>query len=53
LLGVYGQAIFVDPSQKLVMVHLAANATAKAGLTSMGREMGSLWYGLVTHQGSW
>jgi CubicO group peptidase (beta-lactamase class C family) len=53
LLGVFGQAIFVDPAQKLVMVHLAANATAKAGQTSMGREMGALWYGLVTHQGSW
>ena len=53
LLGVYGQAIFVDPAQKLVMVHLAANATAKAGQTSMGREMGSLWYGLVTHSGKW
>jgi CubicO group peptidase (beta-lactamase class C family) len=53
LLGVYGQAIFVDPAQKLVMVHLAANATAKAGQTSMGREMGALWYGLVTHHGKW
>jgi CubicO group peptidase (beta-lactamase class C family) len=53
LLGVYGQAILVDPAQKLVMVHLAANATAKAGQTSMGREMGALWYGLVTHQGRW
>ena len=53
LLGVYGQAIYVDPAQKLVMVHLAANATAKAGQTSMGREMGSLWYGLVTHYGKW
>jgi len=53
LLGVYGQAIFVDPSQKLVMVHLAANATAKAGQTSMGRELGALWYGLVSHYGAW
>jgi CubicO group peptidase (beta-lactamase class C family) len=53
LLGVYGQAIFVDPAQKLVMVHLAANATAKVGQTRMGREMGSLWYGLVTHHGQW
>jgi CubicO group peptidase (beta-lactamase class C family) len=53
MLGVYGQAIYVDPAQKLVMVHLAANATAKAGQTSMGREMGSLWYGLVTHYGKW
>lgn len=53
LLGVYGQAIFVDPSQKLVMVHLAANATAKAGQTSMGRELGALWYGVVSHYGTW
>lgn len=49
LLGVYGQAIFVDPEKKLVMVHLAANATANAGQTSMGREAASLWYGLVNH----
>ena len=53
LLGVYGQAIFVDPAQKLVLVHLAANATAKSGQTSMGRELGALWYGLVTHYGAW
>ena len=53
LLGVYGQAIYVDPEQKLVMVHLAANATARAGQTSMGREMGALWYGIVTHRGRW
>jgi CubicO group peptidase (beta-lactamase class C family) len=53
LLGVYGQSIFVDPAQKLVMVHLAANTTAKAGQTSMGRELGALWYGVVTHYGAW
>lgn len=53
LIGVYGQSIFVDPEQKLVMVHLAANATAKSGQTSMGREVGALWYGVVTHYGSW
>ncbi len=53
LLGVYGQAIFVDPSQKLVMVHLAANTTASAGATSMGRERTSLWSGVVTHYGKW
>jgi len=53
LLGVYGQSIFVDPSQKLVMVHLAANATAKSGQTNIGREVGALWYGLVTHYGAW
>ena len=53
LLGVYGQSIFVAPAQKLVLVHLAANATAKAGQTSMGRELGALWYGLVSHYGAW
>jgi CubicO group peptidase (beta-lactamase class C family) len=53
LLGVYGQSIFVDPAQKLVMVHLAANATAKSGQTSMGREVGSLWYSVVSHYGRW
>lgn len=53
LLGVYGQAIFVDPEQKLVMVHLAANATARAGQTSMAREMGALWQAVVTQRGRW
>jgi CubicO group peptidase (beta-lactamase class C family) len=53
LLGVYGQSIFVDPAQKLVMVHLAANTTAKSGQTSMGREVGSLWHALVSHYGAW
>ena len=53
LLGVYGQSIFVDPVQKLVMVHLAANTTANSGQTTMAREAGSLWYGLVTHYGNW
>jgi CubicO group peptidase (beta-lactamase class C family) len=53
LLGVYGQAIFVDPARKLVMVHLAANATASAGQTSMGRERTLLWQGVVGHYGPW
>jgi len=53
LLGVYGQAIYVDPEQKLVMVHMAANATARAGQTSMGREMGALWHAIITHRGRW
>lgn len=53
LLGVYGQAIFVDPAHKLVMVHLAANATAAAGQTSMGRERDLLWRGVVGHYGPW
>ena len=53
LLGVYGQAIFVDPARKLVMVHLAANATAATGQTTMGRERTFLWQGVVGHYGPW
>jgi CubicO group peptidase (beta-lactamase class C family) len=53
LLGVYGQLVFVDPANKLVMVHLAANATARTGQTSMGREVDALWRGLVTKYGRW
>jgi CubicO group peptidase (beta-lactamase class C family) len=53
LLGVYGQAIFIDPASKLVMVHLAANATASTGGTSMARERDALWRGLVAKYGRW
>lgn len=53
LLGVYGQAIYVDPEQKLVLVHLAANATARAGQTTLARELGALWHGILTHRGQW
>ncbi len=53
LVGVYGQSVFVDPGNKLVMVHLAANATAKAGDTSLGRERDMLWRGLVDKYASW
>jgi CubicO group peptidase (beta-lactamase class C family) len=53
LVGVYGQMIFVDPGNKLVMVHLAANATARTGQTSMGREADALWRGLVAKYGRW
>lgn len=52
LLGVYGQMILVDPQLKLVMVQTAANATAKAGQTSLGREADALWRGLVRHYGA-
>ena len=51
LLGVFGQMIFVDPALKLVMVHTAANSTAKSGQTSMAREADALWRGLVRHYG--
>jgi CubicO group peptidase (beta-lactamase class C family) len=53
LLGVYGQTIYVDPQNKLVLVHLAANKTAKAGQTTMGRELDALWRGVVAKHGKW
>lgn len=53
LLGVYGQVIFVDPQNKLVLVHLAANKTAKTGQTTMGRELNALWRGVVQQYGNW
>jgi len=46
LLGVYGQAIFVDPEHKLVMVHTGVAKNARVGLESMGPEMSALWQGI-------
>lgn len=53
MLGVYGQMILVDPQLKLVMVQTAANATAKAGLTTLGKEADAFWRGVVEHYGTW
>jgi CubicO group peptidase (beta-lactamase class C family) len=53
MLGVYGQMIVVDPQLKLVMVQLAANATAKSGGTTLGRDADAFWRGVVRHYGSW
>ena len=53
MIGVYGQMIFIDPELKLVMVQTAANATAKAGLTSLGKEADAFWRGVVALYGTW
>ena len=53
LLGVYGQMIFVDPQAKLVMVQVTANATPKAGRTTLAREADAFWRGVVGHYGAW
>jgi len=53
LLGVNGQAIFVDPANKLVMVHFGASEAAKVGDTTMARERALLWRGVVQHYGKW
>jgi CubicO group peptidase (beta-lactamase class C family) len=53
LIGVYGQAIYVDPSLKLVLVHTAAAKTASIAREEMGQELRALWTGLVKHYGPW
>ena len=53
LVGVHGQAIFVDPAKKLVMLHFAANGVANAWGTTMGKERAALWRGVVQHYGNW
>jgi CubicO group peptidase (beta-lactamase class C family) len=49
LLGVFGQAIYVDPQRKLVLVHTAVAAAPRIGKTTMGAELGALWQGLLSH----
>lgn len=51
LLGVYGQAIFVDPALKLVMVHTAVgkDASGDASGTHLGAERDALWRGVLAH----
>jgi len=53
LLGVYGQSIFIDPGQRLVMVQTGANATAEAGKTTLARDRSAFWRGVVRHYGEW
>lgn len=53
MLGVYGQMILIDPQLKLVMVQVAANATAKSGETTLGRDADAFWRGVVRQYGSW
>jgi CubicO group peptidase (beta-lactamase class C family) len=53
LIGVYGQAIFVDPELKLVMVHTAVAKNAGVTKESLGAERVALWRGLVKHYGTW
>jgi CubicO group peptidase (beta-lactamase class C family) len=55
LLGIHGQAIYVDPALKLVMVHTAVGkeATGDASGNHLGAERDALWRGVVAHYGSW
>jgi CubicO group peptidase (beta-lactamase class C family) len=55
LLGVYGQALYVDPELKLVMVHTAVgkDAAGDASGTHLGAERDALFRGIVAHYGRW
>jgi CubicO group peptidase (beta-lactamase class C family) len=53
LLGVYGQSIFVDPGEKLVMVITAAAKNASVGKEPLARERDAVWRGFVGHYGTW
>jgi len=49
LLGIHGQAIYVDPQSKLTMVHLAVgqDAAGDASGAHLGAEREALWRGVV------
>ena len=55
LLGIYGQAIMVDPQLKLVLVHMgvAKDASGDASGTHIGAERDALWRGVVAKYGNW
>jgi CubicO group peptidase (beta-lactamase class C family) len=53
LLGVYGQAILVDPELKLVMVLTAAARNAEVGKESLGAERDAIWRGVIRKYGNW
>lgn len=49
MLGVFGQSMLIDPGLKLVIVQTAANATAQAGDSSLGREREAFWRGVISY----
>lgn len=55
LLGVYGQAILVDPELKLVVVHTAVgrDAAGDASGNHLGAERDALFRGIVAQYGRW
>jgi CubicO group peptidase (beta-lactamase class C family) len=52
-IGVYGQAIFVDPELKLVMVTTAAAKNADVSKESYAFERGAVWRAIVGKYGTW
>lgn len=55
LQGIHGQAIFVDPALKLVVVHTAVgrDASGDASGTHLGAERDALLRGIVARYGNW
>jgi CubicO group peptidase (beta-lactamase class C family) len=55
LLGIHGQAIFVDPPLKLVVVHTAVgkDASGDASGNHLGAERDALLRGIVAAYGNW
>lgn len=55
VLGIYGQAIMVDPRLKLVMVHMAVakDASGDASGSRIGAERDALFRGIVAKYGNW
>lgn len=55
LQGIYGQAIFVDPALKLVVVHTAVgkDASGDASGAHLGAERDALLRGIVAEYGDW
>ncbi len=53
LVGVYGQTIYIDPGNKLVMVHLAVAPTMSQKGQQLASERSALWRGVVQHYGKW
>ena len=53
LLGIHGQAIYVDPQSRLTMVHLAVgqDAAGDASGAHLGAEREALWRGVVEQFG--
>ena len=55
LLGIHGQAIYVDPALKLVVVHTAVgkDASGDASGHHLAAERDALLRGIVAHYGKW
>jgi len=49
MLGIYGQAVYVQPKSKIVMVHMAVNASPRE--VEANAERDAMWRGVLTSLG--